>query len=248
MNQPILHRQGNEVQLYQEDGEVAMSINVPSNMSALALMGTHERNQWQPGDDIQKDGWVISKNGNRRKWFVKFENVFVWGPKFENVALCEAKRWRAYQLFTKFHQENWATVSEMVRKAMPFCGYKTGGRSQSSGYVKFVNYYTDGIGWRWAEEIEQQPTDIPLNQEACDTWFTYEKRLMEVGNRSWLFREVFRQALSNKFREYIWQDEKKAIHAVINNRSYWLTRPREHDHYNVDIFIQPEDIFDVEIM
>lgn len=222
----------------------SITVEIPPSISALNLMGTGERNQWKDGDTILDNGWVKDTQGNYRKWFTLFDNEFyLWEPKLNDLALCEAKRWQAYLKTQDFHQKNWQKVHDNIPNEK-FCGFFNNG-PHANGYVEFTPT-ENGASWNWCENRHLQP-NLPLNQNACDLYFAYTERAMQMGNRLYMFNQVFRQAVDRQFSKYFNATITQQIQAIINDRVYWLTNDSEYARFNVYIFAYPEKIFTVKV-
>lgn len=164
---------------------------LPDDVTALSLLGV---NSVQDGDDFQKDGWVYRDGKPVRKWFIRLscdDQERIWEPKFENVVLLEAKRWKYYERAMRLTLPTYQELDQQCKKAKKFGGYAKFSE-KSEGLVEFSCGLV-GTSWSW---VDKKPNNI--NQELVDKYFSVEKRNREVWHRYHLFDKAFQEGITRK--------------------------------------------------
>jgi hypothetical protein len=256
----ILDRDNKGVTTIQDESGV-FKITIPKCHSALSLLSSCEKNNWQDKEVIADDGYVYDKAGNRkRKWFSDLrvassgfvrcgdrrigtrKPFYYWHPKLENLAYCEAKYYKMCIKVEQFFKNS--DVFKKTIAAQPFlCAYE-------KSYVVFDGKPTDqGLGWNWCkeEDIKNYPFyPYPMNQEAGDAYFAYREEADRWYRRKWYFEKLFLKSLDKNLSLKL-TGLVDYVKLSVNNREYLITKDLGYDSEGVKILCNPKNTVIIEI-
>jgi hypothetical protein len=203
-----------------------------------------------------KEGWIYerkakNKKGKKlRKHFERLEeNITFWRPKLNDLALCEAKRWKAIQ-YQKNQLEKVIGAFDLVTKNKPFCCIRNTNDFPHYSWVIFRNSDSDGVSWDWWDHTRESKKtklpnkqDFPLKQDVGDKWFEYESRSRLINQRVSYFELLFKKAIDKRYSDFFYEKPqrygkiKKKL--VINGREY-IIGVSLHGYF--DVIAYPEDV------
>lgn len=160
------------------------------------------------------------------------EEITFWKSKLNDLAFCEAKRWKAVQYKLKQFAKI-TGVFEQVLANTPFCCIRMTNEAPGYAWVVFPNYRSNGVSWEWWEsnykrrnnQEELERPNLELRQDIGDAWFDYEKRSQQIRERVGYFEQVFHKALEQRYADEFYRDRDKYIYKkklVINGREYLI--------------------------
>lgn len=196
------------------------------------------------------DGWLYDNEGNRvRPWFTTggMHNIVrIRQHRLKNIALLEAKRWKAYQKLKDWHENQedrvYAKIKELSTPVIGIC----------------PDYPDEKIllrptrsSWTWFSENDPvQPSleECAENQELVnELWYVVRRRQTIVDCFS-RYHDVFHHALDRKYlTPMITKNDMgllkwKAARLLINGREYILHATRsKHSGWTLEFEICPED-------
>lgn len=205
------------------------------------------------------EGWIYAKlkNGKQgrklRKYLEKryYDLIHYWRPKLNNIAACEASRWKGY-LYLQKEYAKINSVFGLVVDNTPFCCFRE--RDGLPAWVEFPHSEsakeTRGVSWDWwsysyRNKDKTLVPDSPLKQEIGDAWFDYEKRSREIRFRYGCVQQVFMESIRLKFADLFYQSDFRdtQYRLLINKREYFIGLKNNQ----FDVLIFPENIKTIEI-
>ena len=209
----------------------------------------------------EKEGYVYEKKrGNKkgkrlRKFFEALgrgysdERACFWRPKLDDLAYCEAKRWKAQQ-YKQNQYKKIIGAFDLVLKNTPFSCIRITKNYPGFAWVEFPHYDHEprGVSWDWWESNyrNKNKTDkppSPLKQDVGDAWFYYEDRSRELRQRVSYFELLFHMALEKRYSQAVYMmrnsGSQSVLKLVINGREYIVGCP---DGRSFGVIAYPENI------
>lgn len=217
------------------------TFNVPTTHTALSVIGS---NNIMDGDDFRDDYWVYRNGKKVRKWFMKLRNrdLRIWPPRLDDIAKCEAKRWRWLQRCKTVCNPMWNKLYKDMEAQGDFGGFRVGTSKKAEGWIEF-NVSNGGLGWSW---VKEKPAKI--NQTLTQRYFEEDEIIMRYYQRSAYFHAAFMEAIENKFWAKLNEDKfnKTKLHLIINKRDYWFGMDRRSYCSCVEAIAMPEETHIIE--
>lgn len=189
----------------------------------------------------------ISRGRKGRKLRKLFTNIgsyndefFIWEPILNDLAKCEARRWKAVTRYQNFLKE-YNKVFKQLSNQSEFCAIRD---YPKAPYVKWVlfrdSHYDHGISWSW----QDNRPDCPINQELGNSWFQVDTKNKTMISRVARFEQVFLKSLHIKYKSEIEKqyrnDSPCGIESIINGRRYILGF--NQNSYSFGIIFGPEKL------
>jgi len=202
----------------------------------------------------QEEGYIYEqkrggKKGKRlRKFFERLgrgysdDAITFWRPKLDDLAYCEAKRWKARE----YEQNQYKKIIgafDLVLDNTPFCCIRITEQYPGFAWIEFPhnNGYPHpypgerrGVSWDWWESSYRNKKKLdkpesPLKQDVGDAWFNYEQRSREIRNRVGYFELLFQMALEKKYSDLVYKMRNSGsmsmLKLLINGREYIVGCP-----------------------
>lgn len=193
----------------------------------------------------QEEGWIYERkmNGKKGKRLRKFferlgrgysdEGITFWRPKLDDIAYCEAKRWKA-KLYATSQYKKVIGAFDLVLNNTPFSCIRITEQYPGFAWVEFPHNnsgpYDRGVSWDWWESSYRNKNkskdrpESPLKQDVGDAWFNYEDRSREIRQRVGYFELLFHQAIEKKYSQGFYRERhgNTKIKLVINGREYLI--------------------------
>jgi len=196
---------------------------------------------------LDEDGWIyekLRKNKKGKKLRKSLQHlhrgyngegsISFWKPKINDLAFCEAKRWKAIQ-YQDSQLSKIEGVFQQVLDNTPFCCIRLTDQAPGFGWVVFPHYghHDRGVSWEWWESNYQRRNkeqnlerpNCQLRQDIGDAWFHYEERSRQIRQRVGYFEQLFYMSLEKRYSYEFYRDRdryhfKKKL--IINGREYLI--------------------------
>jgi len=214
-----------------------ISCTIPSNRTALGLLGTNRAND---GDDFREDGWVYNEEVQMRKWFGNVDDSKhrrIWLPKLLDLVTLEATRWRVYERSKRIIDRSWPLMFRMmtdVGKAV--CRWK-------DGWGVVESYPGEGISWLFQKEEASE-----LHPGIAREYIQAEQHMLDHCRRCSLFNLAFVDAVQKRYGKdgALVHPGIRSFHLTINGRHYWFSVFQRSGYYvEIKKLSFPEDTVEV---